>query len=437
MTTQSNVIPVTTIDPTNKKRMTDEEMEVTLADQMSIFPNFIRPETGDECRFYELPLPLERQLVMCKVTRVAEMAAFVKLVEYGNIEGMILFAELSTRRIRSLCKEIRAGQYAVCMVIRVERDKGYIDLSRKRVTHEERYHFLAQYSKSKIIDSTLRKLSANHDIPREQLASKLAWPLYRQFPHCVDAFKSYINTKNTKIFESLDVSDTVRNSLYKIIEKKLTPQATRIKARIEVCCFGPKGIEAVKEALLEGLKQDKNEVSEVENNQMSDEKKNAKKTNPTQANGTVAAQTPSPQDDASHIKMMGLVQIRVVAPPIYDLSTQSIGKEHGINVLNRALQRIQTQITNEIKSEGGEYKLITKPEVQGTDENEINELDLMSGGEESSGEENESDTEDEYADETKAERKRRLAAGGGKKNREAEEDDGQEGQRVDEKKLFG
>ena len=56
--------------------------------------------------------------------RVAETAAYVQLLEYSGIEGMILFSEVSTRRIRSMLKEIRAGQFAVCVVLRVDAERG-------------------------------------------------------------------------------------------------------------------------------------------------------------------------------------------------------------------------------------------------------------------------------------------------------------------------
>jgi len=46
--------------------------------------------------------------------------------------GMILLSELSRRRIRSINKLIRVGKQEVCMVLRVDREKGYIDLSKRR-----------------------------------------------------------------------------------------------------------------------------------------------------------------------------------------------------------------------------------------------------------------------------------------------------------------
>ena len=44
---------------------------------------------------------------MLQVKSIAEMGAYVSLLEYNGIEGMILLSELSRRRIRSITKLIK------------------------------------------------------------------------------------------------------------------------------------------------------------------------------------------------------------------------------------------------------------------------------------------------------------------------------------------
>ena len=61
---------------------------------------------------------------MVTVLSVAEMGAYVFLLEYNKIEGMILLSELSRRRIRSINKLIRIGRDECVVVIRVDKDKG-------------------------------------------------------------------------------------------------------------------------------------------------------------------------------------------------------------------------------------------------------------------------------------------------------------------------
>ena len=76
------------------------------------------------CRFYENEFPAIDELVVVQVRQIAEMGAYVKLLEYNNIEGMILLSELSRRRIRSINKLIRVGRNEVVVVLRVDHEKG-------------------------------------------------------------------------------------------------------------------------------------------------------------------------------------------------------------------------------------------------------------------------------------------------------------------------
>ena len=61
---------------------------------------------------------------MVNVRSIAEMGAYVSLLEYNNIEGMIMLSELSRRRIRSINKLVRIGRNECVVVIRVDETKG-------------------------------------------------------------------------------------------------------------------------------------------------------------------------------------------------------------------------------------------------------------------------------------------------------------------------
>lgn len=73
--------------------------------------------------------------------QIAEMGAYVKLLEYDNIDGMILLSELSRRRIRSIQKLIRIGRNEVVVVLRVDKEKGEKPRRRKAAwSGKETYH---------------------------------------------------------------------------------------------------------------------------------------------------------------------------------------------------------------------------------------------------------------------------------------------------------
>merc|ERR1719393_570913 len=127
-----------------------------------------------DCRFYEQKYPEIDDAVMVMVKRVAEMGAYVQLLEYQNVEGMILLSELSKRRIRSVAKLIRVGRIEVCSVLRVDHEKGYIDLSKKRVSPEDAQKAEEWYAKSKAVHSIMRHVSSQTEVPVQELCQKSA-----------------------------------------------------------------------------------------------------------------------------------------------------------------------------------------------------------------------------------------------------------------------
>ena len=73
---------------------------------------------------YENKFPEVDDLIMVNVRQIADMGAYVRLLEYNDIEGMILLSELSRRRIRSIQKLLRVGRNEVVVVLRVDKEKG-------------------------------------------------------------------------------------------------------------------------------------------------------------------------------------------------------------------------------------------------------------------------------------------------------------------------
>ena len=142
-----------------------------------------------DCRFYSARYPEIESLVMVNVRTIADMGAYVSLLEYNNIEGLILLSELSRRRIRSINKLIRVGRNEVAMVLRVDKDKGYIDLSKRRVSPEDVAACEDRFNKAKAVNGVLRHLAERRKLLLEELYERIAWPLYKKYGHAYDAFK--------------------------------------------------------------------------------------------------------------------------------------------------------------------------------------------------------------------------------------------------------
>uniref|UniRef100_A0A4W4FNF9 Eukaryotic translation initiation factor 2 subunit 1 n=1 Tax=Electrophorus electricus TaxID=8005 RepID=A0A4W4FNF9_ELEEL len=197
---------------------------------------------GLSCRFYHHRFPEVEDVVMVNVRSIAEMGAYVSLLEYNNIEGMILLSELSRRRIRSINKLIRIGRNECVVVIRVDKEKGYIDLSKRRVSPEEAIKCEDKFTKSKTVYSILRHvaevLEYTKDEQLESLYQRTAWVFDEKYKRpgygAYDVFKQAVS--DPSILDGLDLSADERSVLIDNINRRLTPQAVKIRMSILGLC---------------------------------------------------------------------------------------------------------------------------------------------------------------------------------------------------------
>jgi translation initiation factor 2 subunit 1 len=204
-----------------------------------------------QCRMYENKLPEAETCVMVNVRQITDVGAYVHLLEYNNIEGMILLSEVTKKRIRSIGKLVRIGKTEAAIVLRVDKDKGYIDLSRKRISQEDIAACEDRYQKSKQVHSIMRYVAEKQQIDLEILYEMYGWPLYNQYGHAFEAFKVVL-TDPDQVFDQFEMNENVKQELIQQIRKRLTPQPIKIRSDVDCSCFGYEGIDAVKNALLQG-----------------------------------------------------------------------------------------------------------------------------------------------------------------------------------------
>ncbi|OBT64185.1 hypothetical protein VE03_06855 [Pseudogymnoascus sp. 23342-1-I1] len=277
------------------------------------------------CRFYEEKFPEIDSFVMVNVKQIAEMGAYVKLLEYDNIDGMILLSELSRRRIRSIQKLIRVGRNEVVVVLRVDKEKGYIDLSKRRVSPEDIVKCEERYNKSKMVHSIMRHVAEKTKTPIEDLYERIGWPLNKKYGHAVDAFK--LSITNPDVWADVSFpNDAVAEEIKSYIGKRLTPQPTKVRADVEVTCFGYEGIDAVKNAL-----------------------------RTAEARNTADTQ----------------VKVKLVSPPLYVLTSTCLEKHLGIATLEAAI----IDIKKNIEANGGSCTV--KMEPKAVTENDDAELQAL------------------------------------------------------------
>lgn len=153
-------------------------------------------------------------------------------------------------------------------------------------------------------------------IPVLSLYESVAWPLYKKFPHVYDAFRLAI-VEPDKVFGGLTVDPDNLQALIAQIKRKLTPNPIKIRADIEVTCFKYEGIDAIKAALMKGIEASTPEIP---------------------------------------------ITIKLIAPPLYVMTTQTLEKEEGLVKLKEAIGEIEKQLL----TSGGALTIKADPKVCST-----------------------------------------------------------------------
>eukprot|EP01089_Gocevia_fonbrunei_P018811 TRINITY_DN6465_c0_g7_i1.p1 TRINITY_DN6465_c0_g7~~TRINITY_DN6465_c0_g7_i1.p1 ORF type:complete len:345 (+),score=48.55 TRINITY_DN6465_c0_g7_i1:129-1037(+) len=274
-------------------------------------------------RMYEKPFPLVDELVMTRVEKITDIGVIVHLVEYGQIEGVVLLSDIVKRRMRSVTQHLRPGQMVSLQVLRVDPEKGYIDLSKKVVSLEDEKECQIWYNKSKTVHSILGHVihsdaARKGDLTLETLYTKIGWLLYNEQEHALDAFEAIANGDMStldRLCKEQDVSDEIKNALVEKIKHRLGVKPVRIQADIQVTCFTPAGIGGIKPALK-------------------------------------AAENIGKENSVD-------VKVHLVRSPEYILFMSCKEAEKGIGLLNNAIEACKT----EIQKHGGDCVVKTPPRV--------------------------------------------------------------------------
>lgn len=94
------------------------------------------------------------------MTDVQNTGAYVKLLEYSDRQGLIAPKEYTKMAsVRAVNKAMRKGRIEVVVVMNVDYLKGFIDLSKKRVSAEETQQAHKRRTKSKSVHSIVRNVA--------------------------------------------------------------------------------------------------------------------------------------------------------------------------------------------------------------------------------------------------------------------------------------
>ena len=188
--------------------------------------------------------PEEGELLICTVTKIFGHSVFVNIEEYAK-SGMIHISEISPGRIRNLRDYVVEGKKIICVVLRINKEKGHIDLSLRRVSEGERRkksESIKQEQKAKkLIENTAKDLHKEAKQFYEDISEKIL-KKYKTLNLC---FSEVVN--NSLELKDLDIEKESAEKLTDVIKERMKPPKIIILGNLSIEIHDPNGIEIIKQ----------------------------------------------------------------------------------------------------------------------------------------------------------------------------------------------
>jgi translation initiation factor 2 subunit 1 len=238
-------------------------------------------------------------LVIVTVNRITDYGAYVTLDEYGK-EGLLHVSEVASSWVRNIRDFVREGQKTVLKVLRVDTEKGHVDLSLRRVTKRERIEKIMAFKRARKAETLMRSAGEKLGLSMEEVYAKGGVLIEKEFGDIYEGLERSAR-EGPKVLMKAGVPEEIAAGLEEIAREKIRLPLVKLKGVLELSCRKPDGVRLVREALLSAKKAE--EAKE------------------------------------------GLVRVYVVAPPKYAIEAAAEDYKKADKVLQRASEEVLKTIT--------------------------------------------------------------------------------------------
>lgn len=144
-----------------------------------------------KCRFYRNKVPRKDDIVAVITKDIKDLGAYVELLEYDNIEGFIMLSQVTNKRVKSVYKFLKIGKQEMMEVLRVDKEKMCIDLTKKSIKPELQDAAIKRFKKAKQVHAIMKQAAIKLQTHVKVLYKQFGWDLYDKcgYEHAYDAFR--------------------------------------------------------------------------------------------------------------------------------------------------------------------------------------------------------------------------------------------------------
>ncbi|MDH5389678.1 MAG: translation initiation factor IF-2 subunit alpha [Candidatus Bathyarchaeota archaeon] len=187
-------------------------------------------------------------LVVATVVGITDYGAYVRLDEYDK-EGLLHISEVASRWVRNIRVFVREGQKVVLKVLRVNAEKGHVDLSLRRVTKREKKEKILSWKQDRKADTLLRSASEKLNISFEEIYEKAGALIEKEFGELHEGLEKTAK-EGVDVLLKLGVPNDIAVTLEEIAKERIKIPLVKVKGILELQCTKPNGAVLIKETLL-------------------------------------------------------------------------------------------------------------------------------------------------------------------------------------------
>ncbi len=191
--------------------------------------------------------PEEGEIVLATVKKILYHSVFVELDEYEHKEGMIHISEVSPGRIRTLSDYVKEGKKIICKVLNVDKSKGNIDLSLRRVSTSAKIAKSNEIKQEQNAEKLLGFVAKGLKMELKDMYSLFGFNIIEEYGSLNIFFNAVVEDKKNIVALKLDKK--VEEVLYTNIKDKIKPQEVSVFGNLILKSYSEDGINVIKKIL--------------------------------------------------------------------------------------------------------------------------------------------------------------------------------------------
>jgi translation initiation factor 2 subunit 1 len=203
------------------------------------------------------------ELLVTSVKDIKGYGAYVTLDEYDGKEGLLHISEISSRWVRNIRNHVRMGQKVVLQVLRVDENRGQIDLSLRRVSRDERRKTIELWKKARRSETLLQSVAADINRDVEDLYHEVGEKIIDLYGSLYEGFEEAAKNGKKALIDA-GLSDEMSEILAEMAKEKIIVKLVTIQGIVELSTTSKNGVNDIKIAFSEAEKLGDENEAEVQ-----------------------------------------------------------------------------------------------------------------------------------------------------------------------------